>query len=233
VFYSEEGVIKKITYDTDGDINKIEEHKEGDLWGGDVIVTFYKNGKVKNMIVAETGGAVDITFDENGNILDGGFDENSLKSFLINELNLIEGEIKILLSKDIKDFYFTHPELEKNRIELEQKPIAKLTEFKNGRWISTIDSLSGIEIKNGKWIMFYKKGETESTSIYDFKIRREFIQESETDGRPLALYKLLEYLTITNKQSGTLEYYILEYSNELLSLSYIGRGNTLNYKPEK
>jgi len=233
VFYSEEGVIKKITYDTDGDINKIEEHKEGDLWGSDVIVTFYKNGKVKNMIVAETGGAVDITFDENGNILDGGFDENSLKSFLINELNLIEGEIKILLSKDIKDFYFTHPELEKNIIELEQKPIAKLTEFKNGRWISTIDSLSGIEIKNGKWIMFYKKGETESTSIYDFKIRREFIQESETDGRPLALYKLLEYLTITNKQSGTLEYYILEYSNELLSLSYIGRGNMLNYKPEK
>jgi len=233
VFYSEGGVIKKITYDTDGDINKIEEHKEGDLWGSDVIVTFYKNGKVKNMIVAETGGAVDITFDENGNILDGGFDENSLKSFLINELNLIEGEIKILLSKDIKDFYFTHPELEKNIIELEQKPIAKLTEFKNGRWISTVDSLSGIEIKNGKWIMFYKKGETESTSIYDFKIRREFIQESETDGRPLALYKLLEYLTITNKQSGTLEYYILEYSNELLSLSYIGRGNMLNYKPEK
>ena len=75
--------------------------------------------------------------------------------------------------------------------------------------------------------MFYKKGETESTSIYDFKIRREFIQESG------ALYKPLEYLTITNKQSGTLEYYILEYSNELLSLSYIGRGNTLNYKPEK
>jgi len=226
VFYSEEGVIKKITYDTDGDINKIEEHKEGDLWGSDVIVTFYKNGKVKNMIVAETGGAVDITFDENGNILDGGFDENSLKSFLINELNLIEGEIKILLSKDIKDFYFTHPELEKNRIELEQKPIAKLTEFKNGRWISTIDSLSGIEIKNGKWIMFYKKGETESTDIYDFKIRREFIQESG------ALYKPLEYLTIKNDRSGTLEYYILEYSNELLSLSYIGRGNTLNYKPE-
>ena len=135
--------------------------------------------------------------------------------------------MNIILSKDIKDFYFTHSELEKNRIELEQKPIAKLTEFKNGRWISTIDSLSGIEIRNGKWIMFYKKGETESTSIYDFKIRREFIQESG------ALYKPLEYLTITNKQSGTLEYYILEYSNELLSLSYIGRGNTLNYKPEK
>jgi hypothetical protein len=29
------------------------------------------------------------------------------------------------------------------------------------------------------------------------------------------------------------KYAILEYSNELLSLSYIGRGNTLNYIPEK
>ena len=61
--------------------------------------------------------------------------------------------------------------------------------------------------------------------VYDFKIRREFIQES---GR---LYKLLEYLTLTN-DSDSLEYYIIEYGNELLSLSYIGRGNTLNYKPE-
>ena len=45
-------------------------------------------------------------------------------------------------------------------------------------------------------------------------------------------HKLEEYLTITN-DSGTLEYYIIEYSNELLSLSYVGRGNTLNYKPER
>jgi len=209
VFYSEEGVIKKITYDTDGDIKKIEEHQEDDPWGSDVIVTFYKNGKVKNMQVVDTGGAVDITFDENGNILDGGLGIG----------------MNINLSKDIKDFYFTHPELEKNRIELDQKPTAKLTEFKNGRWISTIDFLSGIEIKNGKWIIFYK-GRENSSSIYDFKIRREFIQESG------ALYKPLEYLTLTN-DSGTLEYYIIQYSDELLSLSYIGRGNTLSYKPEK
>ncbi len=209
VFYSEEGVIKKITYDTDGDIKKIEEHQEDDPWGSDVIVTFYKSGKVKNMQVVDTGGAVDITFDENGNILDGGLGIG----------------MNINLSKDIKDFYFTHPELEKNRIELDQKPNAKLTEFKNGRWISTIDFLSGIEIKNGKWIIFYK-GRENSSSIYDFKIRREFIQESG------ALYKPLEYLTLTN-DSGNLEYYIIQYSEGLLSLSYIGRGNTLSYKPEK
>lgn len=115
---------------------------------------------------------------------------------------------------------------QKNGIELQQNPIIKLTEFKNGRWISTIDSLSGIEIRNDKWIMFYKAGETESSSIYDFKIRGENIKGSDTEN------KILEYLTLTN-DFNILEYYIIDYSDELLSLSFIGRGNTLNYKPEK
>ena len=103
------------------------------------------------------------------------------------------------------------------------KKISKKTEFKNGRWISTTDSLAGIEIKNGKWIMFYKGRET--SSIYDFKTRREYIKEIGAE---------LEYLTIISDIHGdSLEYAILEYSNELLSLSYIVRGNTLNYIPEK
>lgn len=114
----------------------------------------------------------------------------------------------------------------KTEIELEQNPIIKLTKFKNGRWISTVDSLAGIEIKNGKWIMFYKGMETDSSDIYDFKIRREYIKELGTEHKPF------EYLTITN-DSDTLEYSILEYSSELLSLIYIPRGNTLNYQPEK
>jgi hypothetical protein len=95
----------------------------------------------------------------------------------------------------------------------EQNPLVKLTEFKNGRWISINDSLAGIEIKNGKWIMFYKGMETDSTDIYDFKVSEE-------------------YLKLTN-QSDTLDYSILEYSKELLSLSYTPRGNTLSYKPIK
>ena len=215
IFYSELRVIKKITYDTDGDINKIVEHQGDDIWGRHVEVTFYKNGKVKNMTVCEDNGCVDITFDENGNIVDG--DLGIYGSFNF------ENE-KSILSKEIRDFYFTHWEPENKGIELDQKPTAKLTEFQNGRWISTIDSLSGIEIKNGKWIQFYK-ARGHYSNIYDFKIRREFIQESGH------LYKLLEYLTLTN-DSASLEYYIIEYGNELLSLSYIGRGNTLNYKPE-
>ncbi|UOB19106.1 hypothetical protein [Abyssalbus ytuae] len=117
-------------------------------------------------------------------------------------------------------------ETQKGETEPEQKPETKLTEFKNGRWISTTDSLSGIEIKDGKWIMFYKGMKTDSSDIYNFKIQRKYINESGTKHKPF------EFLTITN-HSDTLEYSILEYSNELLSLSYIPRGNTLNYKPEK
>lgn len=113
-----------------------------------------------------------------------------------------------------------------NETDFLEKPIIKLTEFKNGRWISTTDSLAGIEIKNGKWIMFYKGYKTDSTDIYDFKINRKYFKDLSTEHKPI------EYLKLTN-QSDTLDYTILEYSDESLSLSYIPRGNTLNYKSVK
>ncbi len=114
----------------------------------------------------------------------------------------------------------------KNKIKLKQNPFVKLTEFKNGRWISTTDSLAGIEIIDGKWIMFYKGIETDSSDIYDFKIRRAYIKKLGTEQKPF------EYLSLTN-YADTLEYSILKYSDEFLSLSYISRGNTLNYERAK
>lgn len=97
---------------------------------------------------------------------------------------------------------------QKSETELEQKPNVKLTEFKKGRWINTTDSLSGIEIKDGKWVMFYKGVETDSSDIYDFDIRREYMKELGTEHKPF------EYLTLTN-HSDTLDYSILEYSDKL------------------
>ena len=129
----------------------------------------------------------------------------------------------------IETFAFTKgvkQDVKKNETEFKQNPFVKLTEFKNGRWISTTDSLAGIEIINGKWIMFYKGMETDSSDIYNFKIRRAHIKELGTKHKPF------EYLTITN-YSDTLEYSILKYSNEFLSLSYLSRGNTLNYERAK
>jgi hypothetical protein len=107
----------------------------------------------------------------------------------------------------------------------EQNPIIKLTKLKNGRWISTTDSLAGIEIKNGKWIMFYKGMKTDSSNIYDYQITRKYSKDLSEKPNPI------EYLKLTN-QSDTLDYAILECSLELISLSYIPRGNTLHYKPE-
>ena len=123
-------------------------------------------------------------------------------------------------AKEVKE------DAKKNEIKLDQNSIIKPTEFKNGRWISTVDSLAAIEIKNGKWIMFYKGMETNFYNVYDFTIRREYIKELGLKNKPL------EYITLTNG-SDTLEYCILEYSTKLLSLSYLSRGNTLNYEPEK
>ena len=109
----------------------------------------------------------------------------------------------------------------------ESKKISKKTEFKNGRWISTIDSLSGIEIKNGKWILFYQMKGSVEADVFDFQTRIESLKGFGDEKTTL------ERLTLTNDRSGPFEYYVLEYSDELLSLSYIPRGNTLNYEPEK
>ena len=210
VYFREGEAIKRITYDSEGKTTGIEESQPA--LAKRIKITFHKNGKIKFKEEADEFGDISVSFDINGN----------MKIITGNDIN----NDLVVLSEDIKDFYFTHFGSEKNIIEMEKKPIAKFTEFTNGRWLSTIDSLSGIDIYNGKWKIFYKGIDTGPLSIYDYNIKREFIQES---GR---LYKLLEYLIITN-DTGTLEYNIIQYSKDLLSLSYVGRGNTLNYKPEK
>ncbi|WP_108809096.1 hypothetical protein [Aquimarina spinulae] len=111
-------------------------------------------------------------------------------------------------------------------IKKPQNPIIKLTELKNGRWISKLDSLSGIEIKNGKWFFFYKGQEIYPNNIYDYKINREYFKELGTEHKPM------EYLKLVN-QSDTLDYLILEYNDQMLNLIDHQTGNTLNYKPEK
>ncbi|WP_452225816.1 hypothetical protein [Lacinutrix cladophorae] len=157
------------------------------------------------------------------------------KRITISHLNFNGTEPKIKRTENVCGYEIEYREVTSHEMYLKyqktitdsvSKPKIELTKFKNGRWISTTDSLSGIEIKNEKWILFYKGIKTDSSDIYEFKIRREYFKELGTEHKPV------EYLTLTN-QSDTLEYSILEYNNELLSLSYIPRGNTLNYKPEK
>ncbi|MBL4709582.1 MAG: hypothetical protein JKY48_14205 [Flavobacteriales bacterium] len=93
----------------------------------------------------------------------------------------------------------------------------KNTFVKEGRWISEDDYNSGIEIKNNKWILFYKGDEL---SIYDYKIT------TDVDSK-------VQQLSLTNNDSEAMEYSILEWNNDFLQLSYLPRGNTLRYKREK
>ena len=67
-----------------------------DLWEGSVKVSFHKNGNVKTSSDAEGGGAVVISFDENG-VYESGWGYNEMKDHFE----------KIVLSKDIKEFFLT------------------------------------------------------------------------------------------------------------------------------
>ncbi len=97
------------------------------------------------------------------------------------------------------------------------KPIIELTEFQNGRWISEKDSLAGLEIKNGKMIMFYKGTKIDSSDIYNIFINREYLTVFGTEHKPF------EFLRLTNK-TDTLVYSIMGYDENVLSLIYLPRG---------
>ena len=93
--YHHEGrLIKKINFDEDGDVVEIEEFRAEPLWEGSVKVSFHKNGNVKTISDAEGGGAVVISFDENGEY-ESGWGYNEMKDHFE----------KIVLSKDIKEFF--------------------------------------------------------------------------------------------------------------------------------
>ncbi|MBD3892169.1 hypothetical protein [Olleya marilimosa] len=98
--------------------------------------------------------------------------------------------------------------------------------FKNSVWIHEEDSLAGIEIKNEKWILFYKGIEIDSTDIYDFRLTDQLPEFANTE------LKSGEFLVLTNK-SDTLNYEILGYDKEQLSLMYLPRGKIHIYKRKK
>jgi hypothetical protein len=98
-----------------------------------------------------------------------------------------------------------------------------ITYFRNGIWIDEKDTLAGIEIKNRKWIMFYKGMETDSSDVYDYKLTNKSPEYAENQSKPRA------FLILTNKLD-TLKYEILGYDKGFLSLMYFPRGNILTYK---
>ena len=98
--------------------------------------------------------------------------------------------------------------------------------FGQGIWINEKDSLAGIEIKNGKWIMFYKEQEIDQSDIYEFAVTNELPKYADTK------LKSGEFLILTN-ELDTLNYEILGHNKEFLSLMYFPKGNILTYRKEK
>ena len=100
--------IKKIYYDKEGFITKIEE-RDGDEnspfgWGPDIVSnTFHKNGKIDCIHEGSDGGATSWCFDENG---------GKLFSY-----NYDPDNNPFILSKDIRDFYLLDTEKILNEIK--------------------------------------------------------------------------------------------------------------------
>lgn len=100
------------------------------------------------------------------------------------------------------------------------------TILNDGRWIHEEDSLAGIEIKDSKWILFYKGEQIEKEDIYDISITNELPKYANTEAKPG------EFIILTN-MVDTLHYELLGYSEDILSLMYFPKGNIDVYVPEK
>jgi len=81
----------------------------------------------------------------------------------------------------------------------------KTVSLHNGRWVSTDDPKSGVEIKDGKFIMFYKGTETTTDDVYDYKLTED---------------KGVEYLILIDKTGDELKYSLLKYTDEIFVMSY-------------
>ncbi len=132
-------------------------------------------------------------------------------------------ELSKVKNIDVTEQWKTKTNVVSTYIKVAQESSAKLLANKkvgldNGRWISKDDANSGIEIKDGKFIMFYKGSEISPNDSYNYEL-------TEHEG--------VEYLTLANTAGDELKYAILEYAEDIFILSYLARGNTLTYTKEK
>ena len=98
------------------------------------------------------------------------------------------------------------------------------TELKNGLWKNSIDSLSKVDVKNGKWIFLYN-GLSDSSDVYEMKITSEL---------PKYVDRLLnpnDFLILSNK-TDTLYYEIMGSDNKLFILRHFPSGKIYVYNPE-
>ena len=99
------GLIKEISYDKDGDITAVSENNcatlslstgytsfDDGFWGKGIAISFHKNGNIKSISKGEDFDAVQVTFDENRNIIGNGYGLH----------------YEMILSKDIRNLYLNN-----------------------------------------------------------------------------------------------------------------------------
>ncbi|GGF73977.1 hypothetical protein [Wenyingzhuangia marina] len=107
--------------------------------------------------------------------------------------------------------------------ELKAKPYKKEQEnlISQGVWISTIDSLSTVEIIGKKWFFKYNNVETAPDNYYEYMIHESVFDKENSiiDGNLFLI-----------KESDTLKYVIEYISDKNMDLIYLPRGNYQHFK---
>lgn len=87
-----------------------------------------------------------------------------------------------------------------------------------------MDSLSNIDIKNGKWVFIYN-GQYDSTDVYKMELKSELPNYADP------LLNQNDFLILSNK-TDTLFYEIMSYDKSLFSLMHFpsGKIHVYNFK---
>lgn len=119
----------------------------------------------------------------------------------------------------------------------QEKVVVDSTEFKtkssnnkqenlisNGIWISTIDSLSTVEISGNNWLFKYNNDKIAPNDYYEYLIKESiYDKDSAIVGGSLVL----------TKESDTLTYGIEHISDKRMTLIYLPRGNFQDFKKKE
>jgi hypothetical protein len=216
------GITEKIAYFDNGIPQKVKLGNYGEH-GAEVLTFYLKDNKLFFVFKEEFSEAS----------LNGPFTKKEMRYYIYDDvlIRVLEKEktsksTEIDISKvqnvDFTDQWQTKQEIINDFKKALRETAVSLVETKtvgleNARWISVDDPKSGIEIKDGKFIMFYEGIETKPSSIFDY----ELYEESG-----------IEYIRIKNDAEQQ-SYGLLEYTSETMVLSHLGRGNTLKYRKEK
>ncbi len=94
----------------------------------------------------------------------------------------------------------------------------------DGIWISTIDSLSTVEISGKKWVFKYKNDESVLSDYYVYAINESVFDKDSS---------IVDGSLILTKESDTLKYAIEYISDKYMTLLYLPRGNFQKFRKKE